>query len=441
MKDLTGLEITVHSQDALSSFNEAVAQLILFQDPLEAAQRALQLEPDFAMGQVLLGYVHLWSTDKDDWYTARDCLLHLTERGGSVNRRERMHIHALEAWVKGDMRSAAHVLDALLYEYPTDVLALMTGHQLDFFLGDALNLRGRVARALPYWDKEHPLYGCLLGMYSFGLEEAGELRRAEEAAMASVAANDLDIWGIHAVAHALDMLGEFDKGEQFMARYEPQWSVNNLMITHNAIHYDLFMLEQNRLDDIVRNYDRDVHPEGSPPLPMALVDASSVLWRLYLENVETGDRFRQLADNWNNKKGQQFYVFNDAHAMMAYAGAGDHKAAQEVLASLNHYLQGDHQHESNYAMTANVGLPVCEAVYDFSLGRYASVVDKLLPLRYTAHQFGGSHVQRDVLERTLLEAAIRDGNRALAGSLLAERTGSRPLSTYNLQKQERIRSL
>ncbi|MDK2776872.1 MAG: tetratricopeptide repeat protein [Pseudomonadota bacterium] len=441
MKDLTGLDTTVHSADALSAFNEAVNQLILFQDPMDAAQRALETEPDFVMGQVFYGYVHLWSTDKDDLAAARTALAACSAAAARANARERLHIRALEYWAGGDLWSASQLLDALLYEYPTDVLALMTGHQLDFFLGDAMNLRGRVARALPFWDRQHPLWGCLLGMYSFGLEEAGEYRRAEEAALAAVEANELDIWGIHALAHTLEMLGEYDRGSAFMARSEPQWAVNNMMITHNAIHYDLFMLEQHRLDDIVRHYDRDVHPAGAPPLPMALVDASSVLWRLYLENVDTGSRFRQLAANWDHKKDQQFYVFNDAHAIMAYAGAGDHRAAAEVLDGLRRYVAGGDTQETNYRMTAEVGLPVCEAVNDFALGQYGSAVQRLLPLRYRFHHFGGSHVQRDVLERTLLEAALRDGNKALAASLVAERIGSRPHSTYNHIKQEAVLAL
>ena len=34
---------------------------------------------------------------------------------------------------------------------------------------------------------------------------------------------------------------------------------------------------------------------------------------------------------------------------------------------------------------------------------------ELLPIRTRVHEFGGSHAQRDAVERTLLEAAIRAG--------------------------------
>lgn len=49
-----------------------------------------------------------------------------------------------------------------------------------------------------------------------------------------------------------------------------------------------------------------------------------------------------------------------------------------------------------------------------------------------------SHAQRDVIERTILEAAIRAGNKTIAESLVQERLSHRPNSTYNQQKGERI---
>ena len=48
------------------------------------------------------------------------------------------------------------------------------------------------------------------------------------------------------------------------------------------------------------------------------------------------------------------------------------------------------------------------------------------PVRAIAHGFGGSHAQRDVIDLTLIEAAIRAGDRALAQALSAERLNVRP---------------
>ena len=52
----------------------------------------------------------------------------------------------------GDWGGAARRLDDLLVRWPTDVLALMFGHQLDFFIGDAQSLRDRPIRSLREFD-------------------------------------------------------------------------------------------------------------------------------------------------------------------------------------------------------------------------------------------------------------------------------------------------
>ena len=45
----------------------------------------------------------------------------------------------------------------------------------------------------------------------------------------------------------------------------------------------------------------------------------------------------------------------------------------------------------------------------------------LAPLRETAHRFGGSHAQRDLIDLTLIAAAQRSGQKALARALEQER--------------------
>ena len=83
-------------------------------------------------------------------------------------------------------------------------------------------------------------------------------------------------------------------------------------------------------------------------------------------------------------------------------------------------------------MTAEVGLPACWAVVAFAEGRHDDVVDGLMPIRRVLQRFGGSHAQRDVLQRTLLEAAIRSGRADLAEALVSERLAVRGTSVYAL---------
>jgi hypothetical protein len=75
-----------------------------------------------------------------------------------------------------------------------------------------------------------------------------------------------------------------------------------------------------------------------------------------------------------------------------------------------------------------VGEAATRAVQVFVAGEYASVVALLRPVRSSAHRFGGSHAQRDLLDLTLIEAALRSGDRSLAAALAAERAAMRPAS-------------
>jgi hypothetical protein len=59
-------------------------------------------------------------------------------------------------------------------------------------------------------------------------------------------------------------------------------------------------------------------------------------------------------------------------------------------------------------------------------------------VRNRAHRFGGSHAQRDLIDLTLLEAAMRDGQRALAQALVAERLDRKPHTPANRALLQRI---
>ena len=65
----------------------------------------------------------------------------------------------------------------------------------------------------------------------------------------------------------------------------------------------------------------------------------------------------------------------------------------------------------------------------------------LRPIRSYHHRFGGSNAQRDVIDLTLVEAAIRSGDRPLARALADERRARRPESRPALRFVERARRL
>jgi hypothetical protein len=78
-----------------------------------------------------------------------------------------------------------------------------------------------------------------------------------------------------------------------------------------------------------------------------------------------------------------------------------------------------------------VGIPVVEGLGAFHRGAYVEAVEWLLPVRYDRWQSGGNQAQRDVVDRTLTEAAVRAGQRDVALSLAYQRLATRPRSAPN----------
>jgi hypothetical protein len=91
--------------------------------------------------------------------------------------------------------------------------------------------------------------------------------------------------------------------------------------------------------------------------------------------------------------------------------------------------------------TRDVGRPVSLALQAFSDGDYKRAVCLLRPVIGVAHRFGGSHAQRDLLDLTMIEAAQRGGDLALARALTAERREVKPTSPFNRALFDRARQV
>ncbi|HEY0520690.1 MAG TPA: tetratricopeptide repeat protein [Ilumatobacteraceae bacterium] len=410
-------------------YDRAIDRFLRFHPDVVALAGALSPDGERAapMASALLAYLHLMSTDAGDVPVARAAVDAL----GSAhpNERERAHGRAIEAWIAGDWHGAAVLLDDLLTMWPTDLLALMIGHQLDFFLGDAANLRDRPIRALRELEPDDPHIDFVRGMAAFGLEEAGHYGQALDIGLGAVEANPDDVWGIHAVVHTYEMQGRIDDGIRFMSDGVAQWRTGNLFTVHNWWHLSLYHLEAGQTDRALDIYDAEIHHAGSAGAPIEMVDGAALLWRLVLDRADTGDRFGPLADAWAPKlEGASWYAFNDLHAVMAFAGAGRLDDIRSVIEQRAAWLE--QATGSNARMTAEIGLPACRAVLAFAEERYDDVISELMPIRRDLHQFGGSHAQRDALQRTLLESALRSGRYGLARSLASDRLGVRESSVY-----------
>ena len=433
--DQHGLAMSGAGGAAARHYDQAIDELLHFRVEVDTeAAAALSEAPDFPMGQVLTAYLGLLTTEVEDARTARQRFAAWRARAGgsALLPRERAHVEAVQALLDGDFLTCGGLLGAITEQYPRDALALAVGHQVDFFTGDARSLRDRIGGALNAWHEDDRHYGHVLGMYAFGLEESGHYDRSEDVALRAVELNARDVWGIHAVVHTYEMQGRFGDGIRYLDARLGNWSTGTFFNVHTWWHYALYALESGDTGRALAIYDAALAGGQSS---MELLDAAALLWRLLLEGSAQHERWRALADAWPARIAEPFYAFNDMHAVMSYVGAGRSTEAEKLIAGRAAYLTEPHPNITNHAMTAHVGLPVCRSLVAFGRGDFDTVVDLLYPIRHRINEFGGSHAQRDAVQKTLLEAALRGGRRDLARVLVSERISVRPCSPFNWLKQ------
>lgn len=425
LTDRQGNAVSGATAASVEAFDEAVAAFNIYRgDPIALLDRAIEAAPGFAMAHILKAHLYAAATEPQAAADAAAIVAHV--RSLPLDERERSHVAALDRVLDGDWTAAAVALDRHNMRYPRDLVALQAGHLMDFYRACARDLRDRIARVLPAWSPDVPGYPVVLGMYAFGLEETGDYARAEDTGRRAIDLQPLDCWAHHAVAHVMEMQGRAEDGVGWMVAREPYWSGDdNFFKVHNWWHRALYHLELGQVDAVLSLYDTAIRKDRSA-VALDLVDASALLWRLQLSGHETGDRWQDVAEAWDRHADGRLYPFNDWHAAMAYLGAGREDAVDRILSA---WRGNDGTGTAGWAR--EIGIPLVEGFRAFWRGEYESAVERLHPARFIVNRFGGSHAQRDIIDWTLTEAAVRGGLADVALALARERLALKPHSPIN----------
>ena len=428
VKDHHGLELSGASDKAAGLYQDAVHAYHCYAgDPMGLLGQALEDSPNFVMAHVLTAYLTLVGSDVET--QAIGAKAFEAARGLPATTREQGHLAAVGSIVAGEVRAAGRLLEDVAIDHPRDVLALQVGQIMDFLVGDSRMLRDRIGRAMPAWSEGMEDYHAILGMHAFGLEETALYDRAEAAGRRAIELEPRNGWAQHAVAHVLEMQDRRVDGVAWMRADTHAWSHQSFFAVHNWWHLALFHLGLGEIDEVLKLYDGPIY--GTPSsMAFDMVDASALLWRLKLMGVDVGDRWTPLADSYATQPRGQ-YAFDDAHAMIAYVGAGRDAEAMEVLRAQAGAINGP---GDNAYFTREVGMPVAEAILAYGQGDFARCVELLRTVRNKAGRFGGSHAQRDLLDLTLISAAGKAGEASLQQALQAERAQAAPLMQTGKRK-------
>jgi tetratricopeptide (TPR) repeat protein len=403
---------------AVARLDQAIEDLVaLGGDPISGADNAMAADPTLLLARVYRAYLWLYATTADGVAAARELLTMASPGSGQV--REAQHLAAARAWADGDWQAAVRHLDKALLANPRDLLALKVAQDLHFFLGNRAELRDVAARVLPAWPEDDPAWGFVQGIYAFGLEENADYRGAEKAARSALDRNPRDVWGVHALAHVFEMEGRHDAGVSFLTESSPNWE-GSYFAVHHWWHLGLYLLELGRRGDAVALYDERVRAQDSTGW-LDVVDAAALLWRLSLYGQDVTTRAQKLAADISDLvDGSSVYLFNDWHAVMTFALAGDNRSTAAVLAA-----SGSAEGRTS-SRAAQPGLDLLAAFSAFATGNPVLAADLLAEARHEASVVGGSHAQRDIIDLTLIAAATRGGDTVLTRALVTERVARKP---------------
>ena len=265
-----------------------------------------------------------------------------TARAMTLNAtaRERAHVEALDAWIAGDIdRSSGHLER---YRRPaSDGPARLPACAFNnFWLGRPEAMRASAEQVLPKWDRDLPGYGTILSCRSFANEECGNHAVAEGAGWQSPGDRPAGFWGIHAVAHVMEMQGRQSEGIALLDKHERYFAGGNNLVHHLWWHRAMFHMEQRELDAVLDLYDRRFRNLASPltqKLPDLYIDvqnAASMLFRLERHGIDVGDRWIEIAEKAEQRIGDCLSAFTQPHWMMALAATRRDEAAQRMLAAM-----------------------------------------------------------------------------------------------------------
>ncbi|MDA0789231.1 MAG: tetratricopeptide repeat protein [Proteobacteria bacterium] len=393
-QDGRGLDYTVEAASQVAAFDHVMARYLASKSDTMACLERLIESGSMPMALCLRGYLLKMASDPRLRQPIVQIISQLEDQRhqGDLNERERAHLEVLTLWSERRDREALARVEAIVDQYPHDMLALKVAHHLHFYSGDSAAVAESVQRRVPAWSRDDPFYGFLLGMLSFGLEEASDYREAELVARQACEINRQDIWAGHAMAHLFHMQGRWVDGVAWLTSMLPAWQDTNNFVNHLYWHKALLHLGRNEYDAAIDIYDQHLAPAIKDDFYLDACNAASLLWRLDLRGVATGDRWQQLYAGTRHRLMDDELAFCSLHYLMPPVVLGEQASVREAL---GHFSDWGRQQTSQGEVVAGVGMKLAEAIAALGQGDVAGA-SALTMLRRDIRKIGGSWAQREL---------------------------------------------
>jgi tetratricopeptide (TPR) repeat protein len=376
---------------------------------VEGFREVVQADPDFALGHAGLARA-LQLTG--DGAAARASMSKANDLSDGLSDREKSHINALGLLIGGKMAQAYPAIRAHVAEYPRDALLAQTCTSVFGLIGFS-GQPGREAELLAYTAALLPHYGedwWFLSQHAFSLCETGQLDRADAMIDRSLALNPRNAHAAHIRAHVYYEAGEAGTGIDYLDNWLGGYDRSALLHGHLSWHVGLWAMYEGDTARMWQKMDADVGPDVAEGLPInVLTDTASMLYRAELAGLSVDPaRWRAISDYAKKFFAKPSIAFADVHAALAHAMAGETDALAKIV--------------------QNPAGPAADLVHDFSAAfgavakqNWAEATQHLSVAMSDHARIGGSRAQRDLLEHTLLNALLKQGNTDEANRLIAMR--------------------
>ncbi len=419
--DQFALPLTIHSQDALVSWNKCVLAFLQHGSKTpDYLQATLSQDENFALAHAVRGLMLLLLAKRELVLEAHKSLRKAKEIARAIkqSKRELVYVDALEMWLEGRPSAAAACLEACNSNYPDDALMFKIGQAMRFILGHSSRMRQACEVIAPKQNIDLATHGYVLGCFAFSLEETGDYVRARSTGLAALERNPKDAWALHAVAHCYDMCGQSKEGILWLKNRRELFANCNNFSYHLWWHLALMHLDQGQYVEVLDLYDTKVRAEHTDDF-RDISNAASLLLRLELEGIDVGARWQELTEISEHRLNDMSNMFASLHYLTSLLAGGEQTCVEQLQTCLSQFA---HNTSDELGATAKLSaLPEAYGLAHFSHGNYLSAYHYMAQARPNLIRIGGSHAQRDIFERIIIESALRAGLITECRSLLEDR--------------------
>jgi tetratricopeptide (TPR) repeat protein len=426
LRDNQGLVITAAEPSAVAHFDAAVTEWLGYKiTAMKTLKQALERDADFCMAHCFRGYLFVTFNSAAVLGAAHAAHGKAAAVAQTASRREQRHVEALRYLLDGVPHKACACWEAILADYPVDIVALRMHHYTSFWSGYRQQLSAAPAAVLPAWDRSVPHYGTVLGMVAFGLEELGLYAQAERYGRDATAHNPDDLWAVHSVAHVMEMQQRAKDGLAWLDYTIDHFDDFNPFRGHIWWHRGLFLIEAGRFDEALSLYDNAIHDTASEFF-LDVQNSVSFLARLEFNRVDVAGRWQDLADVAAANNDGHCLVFTDIHHIIALCKAQKFNEAAQHIVSMQDHASTANTHLAS--VIKDVGIPIGNSIIAHEKGDHEQALDLMLAHRIFIPQMGASNAQRDLLALYSLDMARRTTQSAMLAQLLQERDFARGMA-------------